>query len=220
MVRLGMSERELAWLIERALREEGAEAIAFDVIAASGPNAALPHHHPGDRLLQEGDSLIIDMGAQAGGYKSDLTRTFYLGAEPERAVPGLSTTLPCAPSRRPSPACAPASAAWPATPWPATSSAPPVTRTTFGHGLGHGVGLFIHELPRLSPLSTTAALEAGMVVTVEPGIYLPGWGGVRIEDLVLITDRGRRTHQPGAQRAGHHRGLTCPAPLRCRAHAG
>jgi Xaa-Pro aminopeptidase len=189
MVRLGMSERELAWLIERALREEGAEAIAFDVIAASGPNAALPHHHPGDRLLQEGDSLIIDMGAQAGGYKSDLTRTFYLGAEPDEKFqaiyditlraqqaalaglrPGLSGVAGDALARDVIGAAGHAD--------------------HFGHGLGHGVGLFIHELPRLSPLSTTAALEAGMVVTVEPGIYLPGWGGVRIEDLVLITDEG------------------------------
>jgi Xaa-Pro aminopeptidase len=187
MVRAGMSERELAWLVERALREEGAESVAFDVIAASGPNAALPHHHPGDRLLQEGDSLIIDMGAQAAGYKSDLTRTFYLGDEPdeqfqniyditlraqEAALAGLRPGL--------------SGVAGDALARDVISAAGHAEH--FGHGLGHGVGLFIHELPRLSPLSTAAALEAGMVVTVEPGIYLPGWGGVRIEDLVLITE--------------------------------
>jgi Xaa-Pro aminopeptidase len=189
LARPGLSERELAWLLERSLREAGAESVAFTVIVASGPNAALPHHRPGDRLLQEGDSLIVDMGAQVDGYRSDLTRTFYLGAQPseqfeeiyaitlraqEAALaglrPGLSGVAGDALAREVIAAAGHAA--------------------HFGHGLGHGVGLDIHEAPRLGPLSTTAALEAGMVVTVEPGIYLPDRGGVRIEDLVVLTENG------------------------------
>jgi Xaa-Pro aminopeptidase len=189
LVRLGMTESELAWLVERSLREEGAEGIAFDVIAASGPNAALPHHHPGDRQLQERDALIIDMGAQVGGYKSDLTRTFYLGATPDEQFrevydltyrahqaaiagirPGISGVAADALARDVIAAAGHAA--------------------HFGHGLGHGVGIDIHEAPRFSPVSPTTALAPGMVVTVEPGVYIPGWGGVRIEDLVLVTDGG------------------------------
>ncbi len=192
MVRRDMSERELAWLIERAMRDEGAQAVAFDVIAASGPNAALPHHHPGDRRLQEGDSLIIDMGAQVDGYKSDLTRTFYLagpaGGPSEQFQAVYGTTLR-----------AQQAALAGLRPGLSGVEGDALARDVisaaghgdhFGHGLGHGLGLFIHEQPRLSPLSTNASLEAGMVVTVEPGIYLPGWGGVRIEDLVLLTADG------------------------------
>jgi Xaa-Pro aminopeptidase len=193
LARPGMSERELAWLLERSLREEGAESLAFSVIVASGPNAALPHHRPGDRLLQEGDSLIVDMGAQVDGYRSDLTRTFYLAARPgaqpsepfeeiyaitlraqEAALAGLRPGL--------------SGVAGDALAREVIATAGHAAH--FGHGLGHGVGLDIHEAPRLGPLSTTAALEAGMVVTVEPGIYLPGWGGVRIEDLVVLTGNG------------------------------
>ncbi|MDT8306082.1 MAG: Xaa-Pro peptidase family protein [Anaerolineae bacterium] len=189
LARPGISESELAWLIERSLREAGAEAVAFDVIAASGRNAALPHHHPGDRRLQEGDALIIDMGAQVGGYKSDLTRTFFLGAEPDARFrdiydltlraqqaalddlrPGLSGVAADALARDVIGAAGHAG--------------------HFGHGLGHGVGLNIHEAPGLGPTSTTPALEPGMVVTVEPGIYISGWGGVRIEDLAVVTGDG------------------------------
>lgn len=185
----GMTEAELAWLIERALRENGGEALAFDVIVASGPNAALPHHHPGERRLQPGDAIVVDLGAQVDGYKSDLTRTFYLGAQPDepfrdiydltlraemRALegirPGLSGVAADALAR--------------------DVIAAAGHGDHFGHGLGHGVGLDIHEEPRLSPLSKTVALEPGMVVTVEPGVYLPGWGGVRIEDLVVVTESG------------------------------
>lgn len=189
LARPGMMESELAWLIERSLRENGGEAVAFDVIVASGPNAALPHHHPGERRLQPGDAIVVDLGAQVDGYKSDLTRTFFLGAEPdeqfreiynltqraqEAALSGMRAGL---------------------TGVAADALARDVIAAAghaehFGHGLGHGVGLDIHEEPRLSPLSKTAALEPGMVVTVEPGVYIPGWGGVRIEDLVVVTEDG------------------------------
>lgn len=189
LARPGMAESELAWLIERSLRENGGEAVAFDVIVASGPNAALPHHHPGERRLQPGDAIVVDLGAQVEGYKSDLTRTFYLGAEPDAQFqemydltlraqeaalagirPGLSGVAADALARDVIGAAGHAD--------------------HFGHGLGHGVGLDIHEEPRLSPLSKTAALAPGMVVTVEPGVYLPGWGGVRIEDLAVVTEDG------------------------------
>lgn len=189
LARPSMTEAELAWLVEKSLRENGGEAVAFDVIVASGPNAALPHHHPGERRLQPGDAIVVDLGAQVDGYKSDLTRTFFLGAEPDAQFreiydltlraemtalegirPGLSGVAADALARD------------------VIGSAGHAEH--FGHGLGHGVGLDIHEEPRLSPLSKTTALEPGMVVTVEPGVYLPGWGGVRIEDLVVVTEDG------------------------------
>src|SRR5690606_5748363 len=141
------------------------------------------------RRLQPGDAIVVDLGAQVDGYKSDLTRTFYLGARPDAQFreiydltlraemtalegirPGLSGVAADALARD------------------VIGSAGHAEH--FGHGLGHGVGLDIHEEPRLSPLSKTTALEPGMVVTVEPGVYLPGWGGVGIENLVVVTEDG------------------------------
>lgn len=189
LARAGITEKELAWLLERTMREAGADGMAFTVIVASGPNAALPHHHPGDRRLQAGDAIVVDMGAMLDGYHSDLTRTFFLGAEPddafwevynlvlaaqEAALDGLRAGI---------------------TGKEADALARDVITAAghsehFGHGLGHGVGLEIHEEPRLSVLREQEKLASGMVVTVEPGVYIPGWGGVRIEDLALVTENG------------------------------
>jgi Xaa-Pro aminopeptidase len=190
IARPGITEQAAAWELEKAMREAGAEAMAFDVIVASGPNAALPHHHPGERALQTGDTIIVDMGAQVNGYASDMTRTFFLGEPDERfrsvynevlaaqtavlrqAKPGMKGTAVDAIARS------------------------LITETGhgehFGHGLGHGLGLFIHEGPFLTylPRGEKYTIESGMTITIEPGIYLPGWGGVRIEDLVLVTDAG------------------------------
>ncbi len=187
--RPGMSERELAWLLERYMREHGAEAVAFELIVAGGPNGALPHAHAGDEPLPAGQPIIIDMGARVDGYCSDLTRTVCLGepADPntfwtvyntvqsaqqaalERIRPGMTGVEADAIARE------------------------VIERAgygdAFGHSLGHGVGLAVHERPRLGRLSEDR-LEPGMVVTVEPGVYLPGWGGVRIEDLVVIREEG------------------------------
>ncbi|MCP4415683.1 MAG: M24 family metallopeptidase [Chloroflexi bacterium] len=190
LARVGMSEAEVAWQLEKGMRQAGAEAVAFDVIVASGPNSALPHHHPGDRRLQKGDALIVDMGAQVAGYKSDLTRSFFMGEQPtahyfelyhlvlqaqtavfEQAKPGMSLKGVDALARD------------------------IIDRAGhaehFGHGLGHGLGLDIHEDPFFSIRAPEeATLEVGTVVTIEPGCYIPGWGGIRLEDLALMTADG------------------------------
>lgn len=189
IARPGMSERALAWELEKLMRETGSDGVAFDVIVASGPNAALPHHHPGHRQLQIGDTIIVDMGARLDGYHSDMTRTFYLGDEPDEPFwsvyhlvqaaqtavlnhikPGLNGKEVDALAR--------------------DVIADAGHGDHFGHGLGHGLGLFIHEDPFLNSRAEKEILAPSMVVTIEPGIYLPGWGGVRMEDLILITEDG------------------------------
>jgi Xaa-Pro aminopeptidase len=191
MVRPGTSERAVATRIEAAIREAGFERASFETIVASGPNAALPHYRAGDRLLEPGDVVVLDFGGVLDGYCSDLTRTVAVAppsAEAHRvhqavreaqqaaidAVrPGIATTDVDRAARR-------------------------VLEThglgeSFGHGTGHGLGLDVHEEPRVTrPRADVAPvpLEPGMVFTIEPGAYLPGWGGVRIEDDVLVTARG------------------------------
>jgi Xaa-Pro aminopeptidase len=185
----GMTEAELAWELECAMRFGGAARMTFPVIVASGPNAALPHHMPGDRRLQRGDILLVDMGASFSGYGSDLTRTFIIGETPDRhfeerydvvarahgaAIQGLGPNVTGREVDR----------------LARNVIADAGYGEQFGHGLGHGVGLEGHEAPRLSTTASDAPLAPGMVATVEPGIYVPGWGGIRIEDLVLITASG------------------------------
>lgn len=197
LARPGISEKELAWALEKQMREDGADGLAFPVIVASGPNSALPHHQTGERRLQAGDVIIVDMGAELDGYKSDMTRTFFLG-EPDakfweiynlvlaahKAVfdqlrPGMTLRQVDAIARDLITAAGYGS--------------------QFGHGLGHGVGLDIHEAPFFSQRAPAEArIQAGMAVTIEPGVYLPGWGGVRIEDFALVTKNGleRISHCP------------------------
>jgi Xaa-Pro aminopeptidase len=180
---VGRTEAEVAWWLERALREEGAEAMAFDVTVASGPNAALPHHHPGPREIGPRETVIVDAGAKVGGYCADCTRTFATGVLPG----GLRRAYPvCRSAQEHGLAAVQAGVA--------TRDADAVARHEIEesglapvlHGLGHGVGLEVHEQPRLSDTSEQT-LEAGNVVTVEPGVYLAGRGGVRVEDLVIVT---------------------------------
>ncbi|MBK8985903.1 MAG: aminopeptidase P family protein [Chloroflexi bacterium] len=191
LVKPGQTERALAWELEKVMRQAGAEAMAFDVLVASGPNAALPHHHPGERPLQPGDALIVDMGAQVDGYKSDLTRTFFLGAEPDAQFQQIFAVVRAAQTAVLQHACTGQNG----------NQVDALGRSViqeagygdfFGHGLGHGVGLDIHEGPffTFTPVGTAHTLAAGMVVTVEPGIYVPGWGGVRLEELCLMTENG------------------------------
>lgn len=191
MVRPGTTERAVAARIESAIREAGFERPAFDTIVASGPNAALPHYRAGDRVLERGDVVVLDFGGVLDGYCSDLTRTVAVAppsAEAHRvhqavreaqqaaidAVrPGIATTDVDRAARRVLDAHGLGEA--------------------FGHGTGHGLGLDVHEEPRVTrPRADVAPvpLEPGMVFTIEPGAYLPGWGGVRIEDDVLVTARG------------------------------
>jgi Xaa-Pro aminopeptidase len=187
--RPGMTEVELAWIIESYMRTHGAEGVAFDLHVASGPNGARPHAHTSDKPLQAGEPIVIDMGAKVDGYRSDLTRTVCLGEPTDgdkfwtvyNTVLGAQTAAIAA-----------------IRPGLTGKEADAVARDfiaqagfgeAFGHGLGHGVGLEIHEQPFMGRLSTSTLAE-NMVVTVEPGIYLPEWGGVRIEDIVLITQNG------------------------------
>jgi Xaa-Pro aminopeptidase len=179
----GMTEKETAWEIEKCLRENGSEPIPFDIIVASGPNAALPHAKPTDRPISEGEPIIFDIGARWKGYCSDLSRTFCLGpgGEPFRAVYDLVLKAQLAALDRIEAGMTGAQA---------DGIAREIIdkgghKDAFGHGLGHGVGLAVHERPRVS-LNSTDVLEENAVFTVEPGVYIVGWGGVRIEDMVVI----------------------------------
>jgi Xaa-Pro aminopeptidase len=188
-IRTGMTETQIAGVLEHRLRDEGAEDFPFASIVASGPRSALPHARAGHRQLQAGDWVLIDFGAVSGGYCSDITRTFVLGraTDEQRDIYGVVQE-------------ANARASGALRVGMRGMAADAVAREyidalglgdAFGHSLGHGIGLEVHEAPRLAK-SAEAPLPSGAVVTVEPGLYRPGWGGVRIEDDVLITDAGPR----------------------------
>jgi Xaa-Pro aminopeptidase len=183
----GRTEAELAWWMERAIRDEGADDVSFDVIVASGPNAALPHHHPGPRAVVPGETVIVDAGAKVGGYCSDCTRTFATGPLPDDLVRAYAT---CRAAQESSLAAVRAGVS--------TRDVDAIARREIDesgiapvlHNLGHGVGLEIHELPVFSNVSDET-LAPGNAMTVEPGVYLPDLGiGVRIEDEVLVTEKG------------------------------
>jgi Xaa-Pro aminopeptidase len=184
---VGRSERELAWRLETLLREHGGEGLAFDVGLGAGPNGALPHAHPSDRVVVEGDLVVVDAGAIVDGYCSDCTRTFAAGTPPTELAEAYAVCLEAQ--------LAALDAARPGvTGVEADRAARDVIEAAgyghaFGHGLGHGVGLLIHEAPRLSTESSDT-LVAGNVFSVEPGIYLEGAGGIRIEDLVVLAEDG------------------------------
>jgi Xaa-Pro aminopeptidase len=186
-IRPGMTEREAALWLEVRMREMGAEGPAFPFIVASGPRGSLPHATAGSRALAPGDMVTFDVGCRYFGYHSDITRTVALG----RPSPELQEVYELV--RRAQEAGIAA-----VRPGVRARDIDAAARQVivdggygerFGHGTGHGVGLEIHEWPRLSSRSDDE-LRAGMVLTVEPGIYLPGLGGVRIEDTVLVTEDG------------------------------
>lgn len=186
-IHAGQSERYVQRLLENTMLDLGADSIAFESIVATGANSAIPHHSPTDQIIQTGDFLKIDFGAQVGGYKSDCTRTFVIG-EPADWQRELHEAVRTAQS---SGRAALKSGA-------VLNDINSITRqsitrpdfsATFQHGLGHGVGLAIHEDPFFSA-HATAKIEAGMVITIEPGIYLAGRGGVRIEDTLFVTPTG------------------------------
>ena len=188
-IRPGAREIDVAIIIEQEFRRAGASGPSFPVIVASGRNAAMPHHSPSDRAIEEGDSVVVDMGANLDGYCSDMTRTFCAGKRTpmfekvygivleaqKAAIGGVRDGLKAKDCDR--------------------LAREVITSAgygdNFGHGTGHGVGLDIHEAPRVS-FNSDDVLRAGMVHSVEPGIYLPEWGGVRIEDLVLVTEGGSK----------------------------
>lgn len=186
----GLTEVEFGRALDLRMREMGASGPSFETIVASGPNGAKPHHRPGTRSIGRNEPVVVDFGARVDGYCSDMTRTVWVGAlsDPDlrraydvvleaqaAGVAAVRAGVACVDVDR---ACREliASAGW---------------AEGFVHGTGHGVGLDIHEAPALSATSTDT-LAAGQVVTVEPGIYLPGIGGIRIEDTLIVTEEGSR----------------------------
>ena len=184
-IHTGMSEREVAWEGEKFLRENGSQTVPFDIIVASGPNSALPHAKPSPRIINAGEPIVIDIGAKSDGYSSDLSRTICLDTPDNTFKKVYDIVLGAQ-------LTAIATIKEGITGEQADSLARTVIKeadhaAAFGHALGHGAGLAPHESPRLGP-GSTELLTSGMVFTIEPGIYLPGWGGVRIEDLVVMED--------------------------------
>ena len=187
----GRSEREIARDIDDALRDAGFERPAFETIVASGPNSALPHARPTGRILQKGEGAVLDFGGVYDGYCVDLTRTLHLGARPAALRRIFAAVVE-----------AHAAALEAVRPGVRASAVDAAARDVlirqglgdaFGHGTGHGLGLEVHEEPRLTRAGTAhpdTLLEAGMVFTIEPGAYVPGVGGVRIEDDVVVVPEG------------------------------
>ena len=187
LLKRAISEKDLAWVIEKNIREKGAEELAFSPIVASGPNSALPHARPTARVPKKGEPIIIDMGARLKGYCSDITRTFFIGkipAEWEKIYELISVAQKAAQES--------------IKPGMETTEVDRVARQIiedagygayFGHGLGHGVGLSVHERPGLRK-QKPVPIKENMIVTIEPGIYLPGKGGIRLENMVLVTKEG------------------------------
>jgi Xaa-Pro aminopeptidase len=186
LIRPGLTERRLAAALDRRLVDLGADRPAFDTIVASGPNGAIPHHSPTDRPLRRGDLITMDFGAAFGGYHADMTRTVALG-EPtgwQREIYELVATAQRAGIEAARPGADAADV---------DEAARGIIRDAghdehFQHGLGHGVGLEVHEAPLIG-YARTGKLSDRVPVTVEPGIYLPGKGGVRIEDVLVVADR-------------------------------
>ncbi|MFH1058064.1 MAG: Xaa-Pro peptidase family protein [Pseudomonadota bacterium] len=187
---VGKTERQVALMILRGIEAAGGDGPSFEPIVASGPNAAEPHAEPGGRVIAPGDTVILDVGAKLDGYCSDITRTLMAGglaAAPPQFAEIYGTTRK-----------AMLTAVAGIRPGMSGKQADALAREViaaaghgerFGHSLGHGVGLMTHEDPHVSPVSPEA-LKPGMIFTIEPGIYLPGWGGVRLEQMVLLTPTG------------------------------
>ncbi len=189
-VKPGLTEQEIKLELDFTMLRLGADALAFSSIVASGPNGSLPHAVPGPRRVEKGDMITFDFGAKVNGYCADMTRTIVMG-EPSAKMHEiyhivLEAQLACQEALMPGKACRDIDAI----------ARDIIGRAgygdNFGHGLGHGVGIDIHEEPRLSRLGQET-LTPGHVVTVEPGIYLPGIGGVRIENTCVITQSGARS---------------------------
>ena len=183
-----VTERAFAQVLDARMKALGAEDVAFETIVAAGENSARPHHHPGDREVRSGDPVVVDFGAKHLGYRSDMTRTFSIGGAPVGQLAEIFDTVLAAQrlgvaAVRPGATTVEVDAAC------RDHIAAAGYAEAFEHSTGHGVGLDIHEAPGVGAQEATT-LEPGMVVTVEPGIYLAGVGGVRIEDTLVVTETG------------------------------
>ncbi|MDL2205855.1 Xaa-Pro peptidase family protein [Eubacteriales bacterium OttesenSCG-928-N13] len=185
-VKPGMTEREIQLKLDYAMMELGSETVAFDTIACAGPNGSLPHATPSDRPVQLGELLTLDFGAQVNGYKCDMTRTIAIGEVSDELRAIYDTVLMAQESAfeaiKPGAICRDIDKI-------ARDIIEPRYPGAFGHSLGHAVGLFIHEEPSFRG-TCDATLVPGHVMTVEPGVYIPGLGGCRIEDMAIITEDG------------------------------
>jgi Xaa-Pro aminopeptidase len=192
----GMTEAEAAWFLEAYMRTRGAEGMAFEPGVAAGPNSAIPHHKPSDRAIRAGEPIWIDIGARIDGYCSDITRTVLLGSPDAQYERVWREVLEA--QRRSLEFVRPGRNGRECDAMARDYLVSVGLGEAFGHSLGHGVGLLIHELPTLSARSDDKPLEPGMIVTVEPGAYLEGWGGVRHEELCVLTPDGLEilTHAP------------------------
>jgi Xaa-Pro aminopeptidase len=187
-VNVGMSEMALAWEMESFIRTQGAEGLAFDPITVAGPNSAIPHAMPASRPVGRGELVLFDIGARLGGYCSDMTRTFCLDEVSDELAEAWRVVMD-----------AQQEAVTRVRPGMTGTEVDTIARDAikerglgdkFVHGTGHGIGLEVHEPPWLTPTRGVDVLEPGMVFSIEPGVYLDGRGGVRIEDLVLLTETG------------------------------
>jgi Xaa-Pro aminopeptidase len=184
---VGRTERDVSWTIEQLFHDEGGETVAFESIVASGPNAARPHARATDRRIGTGETVVVDTGCRVDGYSSDYTRTFTTGTVDGRVREAYAVVLTAQQAGLEALGAG-------VTGREADAAARRVVDETefagtFGHGLGHGLGLEVHEAPRLSAESADT-LASGNVVTVEPGIYLEGKAGIRTEDNVVVTEDG------------------------------
>ena len=185
----GMTEKQVAWQVENLAREAGADGLSFPVIVASGPNSALPHAVPTQRAIEPGEPVLLDAGVRLNGYCSDMTRTVFLG-EPDPYFKKIYQTV------RQAQLAALQEIRSGVTSTDVDTAARELIGEAgfgqyFGHGLGHGVGLAIHERPSLGPRKPVV-LKTGNVFTVEPGIYIPGKGGVRLEEMIVLEESGAR----------------------------
>lgn len=196
LLKPGTRERDIALELDFAMRRAGAEGLAFETIVASGPQGAHPHHTPNERTLAQGDFVTIDWGASVGGYCSDITRTVAIGEASARQQEVYAAVLEA--QKRAIDAIRPGKSGKEIDAAARDYLASQGLGAAFGHGLGHALGRDVHDGPGLSSRFDTFILAPGMVQTVEPGVYLEGWGGIRIEEDVLVTENGCEvlTHLP------------------------
>ncbi len=188
-IKPGMTEKSCAWLLEKLMREKGADELSFPVIAATGKNSALPHAIPGTKKIKINEPLLFDFGAKLNGYCSDTTRTLIMGTVDDKfkRIYDILLNAQQLAINRIKPGMMAKDIDIAARDYIDATE----FKGKFSHSLGHGVGLAIHEAPRLSKKDSTI-LESGMVITVEPGIYIPGWGGIRLENMVMVTNKGSK----------------------------